>query len=169
MFQGQLLLLSTVLLFRALLLESCASATLLRSVTVRLSNLLFLYYSSLRTICLPASVEFLGKSFFSECTALWSLAFESGSKLPRNRARALSSCSSLKSILITPRVKELSQNLALQPSLRQIVSESALHLPIMSETNKTDWGRNCDVKFVHRHCALDFPDILFKQFQVWMM
>jgi hypothetical protein len=45
--------------------------------------------SSLRSICLPASVEFLGEHSFSHCRSLSSFTFESGSKLSRIEACAL--------------------------------------------------------------------------------
>jgi hypothetical protein len=61
----------------------------------------------LRSICLPASVEFLGEGAFSSCRSLSAFTFESGSKLTRIEAFALLDCYVLKSICLPASVEFL--------------------------------------------------------------
>jgi hypothetical protein len=56
--------------------------------------------SSLKWICLPASVEFLGEGAFMDCSSLSSLTFESGSKLTEIHPKAFYGCSSLESLCL---------------------------------------------------------------------
>jgi hypothetical protein len=67
----------------------------------------FAYYSSLRSICLPARVGYLGGSSFYSCKSLSSFTFESGSKLTRIGSCTLFGCSSLQSICIPSSVEFL--------------------------------------------------------------
>jgi hypothetical protein len=60
----------------------------------------FLSCSSLKSICIPASVEVLGENCLANCRSLSRLTLESTSKLQRIEAAAFSSCSQLKSICI---------------------------------------------------------------------
>jgi hypothetical protein len=54
-------------------------------------------------------------------------------------------------------VKELSQDWALQSSLRQVVFESAVSLRIMIESDKVDLIEGVEIKFVECDCPLAFP------------
>jgi hypothetical protein len=54
-------------------------------------------------------------------------------------------------------VKELSQNWALQSSLRQVVFESAVSLRKMIETDKVDLKEGFEIKFVEYDCSPDLP------------
>jgi hypothetical protein len=65
--------------------------------------------SSLKSICLPALVEFLGEGSFSNCGVLWSLRFESESNLTRIESYELYGCSSLKSICLPASVEFLGE------------------------------------------------------------
>jgi hypothetical protein len=58
------------------------------------------YFGSDSDVTLNREIEILSPNSFSRCNSISSLSFESGSKLTRIEARALSCCSSLKSICI---------------------------------------------------------------------
>jgi hypothetical protein len=62
------------------------------SKLMRIESSAFRWCSSLRTICIPASVEVLCSSSFRECSSLSSLIFEPGSKLARIEAYSFASC-----------------------------------------------------------------------------
>jgi hypothetical protein len=61
----------------------------------------------LESICLPASVEFLGGDSFSGCKSISSFAFASRSRLTRIGAGAFYECSSLESICLPASVEFL--------------------------------------------------------------
>jgi hypothetical protein len=63
--------------------------------------------SSLRSICIPSSVEKLGKDCFSLCESLSTVTFESGSKLSSIEEFAFAYCSSLSSICIPSSLKTI--------------------------------------------------------------
>jgi hypothetical protein len=89
----------------------------------------FANYLSLRSICVPASVEFLGERSFSSCNPLSSLTFESGSKLTRIEANAFYCCSSLKSICLPASVEFLGERSFLScDSLSSLTFESGSKL-----------------------------------------
>jgi hypothetical protein len=91
----------------------------------------FANYASLRSVCLSASVEFLGKSSFSGCCSLAVLTFESGSELPRIEPDALCGCSSLKSICL--------------PAQLQMIDSSALVGTGISRITLDDGNRHLRV------------------------
>jgi hypothetical protein len=51
----------------------------------------------------------LSWSSFSSCNSLWSLSFDSGSKLSRREAKALFRCSSLKSVCVPASVESVGE------------------------------------------------------------
>jgi hypothetical protein len=112
--------------------------------------------SSLKAICLPASVEFIGECSFSECTLLSSFTFDSGSKLTQIEAAPFSRCS-FHSILISRSIKELGKDWALHSSLQWVTFESALSLRVMMETDKVDLSGGFEIRFVDCDCPLEFP------------
>jgi hypothetical protein len=59
------------------------------------------YYSIIRSICIPHSVEIPFEECFMTCTTLSSLAFEFGSKLKEIQRKALWRCESLLSVCIS--------------------------------------------------------------------
>jgi hypothetical protein len=67
----------------------------------------FCICDSLRSICIPGSVEFLGKECFVACSSLTTLIFESGSQLTEIQEGVFSGCSSLNSICIPSAVRIL--------------------------------------------------------------
>jgi hypothetical protein len=66
-----------------------------------------LYGRSLRSVCIPASVEILERECFSGCRLLASVTFESGAKMIEINWRAFSKCSSLESIRIPASVNNI--------------------------------------------------------------
>jgi hypothetical protein len=62
---------------------------------------------SLRSICIPAAVEFIGAWCFDGCSALCELAFEPGSRLARIGRRAFKKCSSLRAIRVPAQVEQI--------------------------------------------------------------
>jgi hypothetical protein len=63
--------------------------------------------STLKSICIPASVEILEKCCFLGCSSLSGLTFELGSRLTRICESAFAYCSSLVSICIPVQVEEI--------------------------------------------------------------
>jgi hypothetical protein len=88
----------------------------LESKVTRIEAEAFSGCSSLESICLHASVEFLGENSFMSCSSLSSLTFESESKLTRIERNALYECTSLESILIPRSVTELRKDWAFHSS-----------------------------------------------------
>jgi hypothetical protein len=85
------------------------------------------------------------------------MKFESGSKLTQIESVALFSCSSLRVILISRDITELSTGWALESSLRLVIFESALSRRTMTETDKADFQQVVGIKLVDCDCGLDFP------------
>jgi hypothetical protein len=85
------------------------------------------------------------------------LTFESGSKLTRIDAEALSGCSSLTPIVIPWSIKELSKDWALSSSLRHVIFESALSLRKMIETDNVDLREGFEIKFAEYDCSSNLP------------
>jgi hypothetical protein len=77
------------------------------SAVNRIDNSAFRRFSSLKSICIPASVGTLPESCFTSCTSLQRVTFEPASKLSRIEEGAFSDCSSLKSIQIPASVEIL--------------------------------------------------------------
>jgi hypothetical protein len=80
------------------------------SKLVEIEKEVFFKDDSLRSICLPASVESLGHRSFESCESLCSLTFESGSKLTRIGLSALSDCLSLRWICLPASVDFLGRS-----------------------------------------------------------
>jgi hypothetical protein len=70
-----------------------------------IQNLAFEFCTSLKAICIPASVEFLGEGCFMGCESLIQLTFESGSRLTEIGKNVFEECSSLPSICIPAEVE----------------------------------------------------------------
>jgi hypothetical protein len=73
----------------------------------RIEKNAFLNCSSLKSICIPASVETISASCFRGCSSLERLTFEPGSKLTAIGSEAFSRCSSLVSICVPAQVESL--------------------------------------------------------------
>jgi hypothetical protein len=65
--------------------------------------------SSLSRICIPRSVERLCYRCFYRCDSLWTVTFESGSRLSSIEEFAFKQCTSLSSICIPSSVRNLSE------------------------------------------------------------
>jgi hypothetical protein len=70
------------------------------SKLTRIGDHAFALCSSLKAICIPASVEFLGEQCFLRCMSLIQLTFESGSRLTQIGKEAFEQCSALPSICL---------------------------------------------------------------------
>jgi hypothetical protein len=79
-----------------------------RSRLTRIEPQAFSFGSSLQSICLPASLEFLGMESFYWCGSLSSFSFEFGSKLTRIEPLALCNCPSLTSFSLPASLKIIS-------------------------------------------------------------
>jgi hypothetical protein len=73
----------------------------------RIERRVFHECKSLRSICIPSSLETLCPQCFSQCGRLSSLTFEPGSRLSWIQDRAFWSCNSLRSICLPAGVEEL--------------------------------------------------------------
>jgi hypothetical protein len=114
--------------------------------------------SSLRSICIPASVEIVCEKCFHACSSLSSLAFGSGSKLKEIESFAFSFCFSLQSVRIPLSVSKLAANWSKNSSLTRVIFDSAASLRTMIETSNVDLGGNFDIAILHWDCELVVPD-----------
>jgi hypothetical protein len=77
------------------------------SVLTQIGDLAFSGCSSLKSICIPAGVESLGKRCFSECTWLTDITFAPFSRLSQIGSRAFQNLPFLKSICIPEHVQNI--------------------------------------------------------------
>jgi hypothetical protein len=106
------------------------SCTSLCSVTfesgsklARIEATTFYECSSLKSICLPASVESVGNLSVSPCASLSLFTFESGSKLTRIETRALYGCPLLKSICLPASLQMLDGSALARTGISRITLE----------------------------------------------
>jgi hypothetical protein len=128
-----------------------------RSKLIRIEALALSGCSSLKSICIPASVEIVCEKCFHACSLLSSLTFESGSKLKEIEAEAFFFCFSLPSLRIPPSVSRLTANWAKNSSLARVIFESAASLRTMIETFNVDLSGNFDIAILHWDCELVVP------------
>jgi hypothetical protein len=63
--------------------------------------------SALKSICIPASIEIIGKECFENCSSLSQIIFQSGSRITRLGGEVFGRCSLLTSICIPANVKSI--------------------------------------------------------------
>jgi hypothetical protein len=75
----------------------------------RIEREVFASCLSLKSICIPASVEIIDCDCFASCSSLADLTFECGSRMTQIAGRAFDRCSSLQSICIPASLQILSE------------------------------------------------------------
>jgi hypothetical protein len=88
----------------------------------------------LTSVCLPASVETLGRECFANCFSLSEFAFESGSRLNEIKEYAFGGCSSLKSLSL--------------PASLQKIDGSALPRTVIAALSVEDGNRSFRVSIL---------------------
>jgi hypothetical protein len=101
------------------------------SQLTRIDSLAFCHISNLRSICLPMSVETIGKGAFMMCSNLSLLVFERSSKLTRIEKDTFYWCSSLKSVRLPASLQFLHPTaLPRQEVLRITIEEGSLNFRV---------------------------------------
>jgi hypothetical protein len=108
-----------------------------------LGEFAFEYSVSLRSICIPSSIETISKSCFAHCSRLSTVAFQPGSKLSTLGESAFQDCRSLRSISIPASIETIYPSCFNGcPGLTTVVLEAGCKLPAQVVA---DLWPQCDV------------------------
>jgi hypothetical protein len=102
------------------------------SIVVKFLGYAFLDCASLKSICIPASVQFVGQGCFTSCKSLVSVTFEEPSALAIVDDAAFDDCRSLPHISIPASIQQIGSSCFVDcESLTAIIFESPSHLSIL--------------------------------------
>jgi hypothetical protein len=120
-------------------------------------------FRSLKSICIPASVEVIRKEVFLPGpswilgTSLQTLTFEAGSKLQRIETRAVSECSLLKSICLPASVTEIGGGAFSKSGICEISLEADNRHFVVFDDFLMDFERICVIQYFGRESDLIIP------------
>jgi hypothetical protein len=111
----------------------------------------------LKSICLPASIEILGKNSFSGCKSLLSLTFDSPSKLTQIQDFALYRCSSLRSICLPASLQMIDGSALAGTSISRIMIEDGNRNFGVSEAFLLDGSGIAVIRYFGHHLIITLP------------